>query len=37
MKRCNTKNTAEIKCIIKTAGYIWTDYETNTETAKEII
>jgi len=28
---------AEVKCRRKTAGYIWTDYKTNTQIAKEII
>jgi len=27
---------AEMKCMQKTAGYIWTDYKTSTETGKEI-
>jgi hypothetical protein len=27
---------AEIKHMRKTAGYTWTDYKTNTETAKEL-
>jgi ABC-type ATPase involved in cell division len=27
---------AEIKYMRRTAGYIWTDHKTNTETAKEI-
>jgi hypothetical protein len=36
--RDSTRITAaEMKCVIKTAGCIWTDYDTNTETAKEII
>jgi hypothetical protein len=26
----------EMKYMIKTAGYIWTDYKTNTEIAKEL-
>jgi len=26
---------AEMKCMRKTAGYAWTDYKTNTDTAKE--
>jgi hypothetical protein len=27
---------ADMKCMRKTAGYIWTDYKTNTEIAKEL-
>jgi hypothetical protein len=27
---------AEVKYMRKTAGYIWTDYKTNTEIAKEL-
>jgi hypothetical protein len=27
---------AEMKCMRITAGYIWTDHETNTEIAKEL-
>jgi hypothetical protein len=27
----------EMICMRKTAGYIWSDYKTNTETAKELI
>ena len=27
---------AEMKCMRRTAGYTWTDYETNTQIAKEL-
>jgi len=27
---------AEMKCVIKTAGYTWTDYKTNTQITKEL-
>jgi ABC-type ATPase involved in cell division len=27
---------ADMKCMRKTAGYVWTDYKTNTDTAKEL-
>jgi hypothetical protein len=31
-----TAAVAEMKYVIKTAGYTWTDHKTNTEVAKEL-